>query len=29
VQHYRSQREAELTNTDTGMRIAEDPGGRA
>jgi hypothetical protein len=29
VQHYRSQREAELTNTDTGMRIAEDRGVRA
>ena len=29
VQHYRSQREAELTNTDTGMRIAEDRGARA
>jgi type IV secretory pathway VirB4 component len=28
VQHYRSQREAELTNTDTGMRIAEGRGGR-
>jgi type IV secretory pathway VirB4 component len=28
VQHYRSQREAELTNTDTGMRIADTRGAR-
>ena len=28
VQHYRSQREAELTNTDTGMRISEQRTGR-
>ncbi len=28
VQHYRSQRESELTNTDTGMRIAEAGDGR-
>jgi type IV secretory pathway VirB4 component len=28
VQHYRSQREAELTNTDTGMRIDEARGAR-
>ena len=28
VQHYRSQLETELTNTDTGMRITEAGAGR-